>query len=78
MRDGIGKASASDIDEEHGRTGIDDSSGAVNTGQDTCESAADSTTSRKQINSIERLSAGTKDSLHRQAHMTTALAAAVS
>ena len=66
-----------------------------NTGQDTSESAAESTTSRKrkrrepieeqltdrprrQIKPIDRLSAGTKDSLHRQAHVTTALAAAVS
>ena len=33
---------------------------------------------KRQIKPIERLSAGTKDSSHRQAHMTTALAAAVS
>ena len=95
MRDGNGKASAPDLDEERGRTGIDESSGAANTGQDTSESAAERTTSRKrkrrehtqepltdrprrQIKPIDRLSAGTKDSSHRQAHMTTALAAAVS
>ena len=95
MRDGNGKASAPDIDKERGRTGIYESLGAANTGQDTSESAAESTTLRKrkrweptqeqltdrprrQIKPIERLSAGTKDSSHRQAHMTTALAAAVS
>ena len=94
MRDGNGKASAPDFDEERGRTGIEES-GAANTGQDTSESAAESTITRKrkrreptpeqltdrprrQIKPIERLSAGTKDSSHRQAHMTTALAAAVS
>ena len=43
MRDGNGKSSAPDFDEERGRTGIDDSSGARNTGQDTSESAAEST-----------------------------------
>ena len=32
IRDGIGKASAPDIDEERGRTGIDELSGAANTG----------------------------------------------
>ena len=86
-------ATAPDINEERGCTGIDESSGAANTGHDTSKSAAKSTTSRKrreptqeqhtdrprrQIKPIERLSAGTKDSSHRQAHMTTALAAAVS
>jgi hypothetical protein len=95
MRDGIGKASAPDIEEERGRTRIDELSGAANTGQDTSESAAESTKTRKrkrrqptqeqltdrprrQVNPIERLSAGSKDSSHLQAHMTTALAAAVS
>ena len=95
MRDGFGKASAPDTDEERGRTGTDESSGAANTGHDTSESAAESTTSRKrkrreptqeqltdrprrQIKPIKRLSAGTKDGSHRQTHMTTALAAAVS
>ena len=94
MRDGNGKASAPDFDEERGRTGIEES-GATNTGQDTSESAAENTITRKRkrreptqeqltdrprrhIKPIERLSAETKDSLHRQAHMTTALAAAVS
>jgi len=95
MRDGIGKASAPDIEEERGRTRIDELSGAANTGQDTSESAAESTKTRKrkrhqttqeqltdrprrQTNPIDRLSAGSKDSSHRQAHMTTALAAAAS
>ena len=95
MRDGIGKASAPDIKENCGRSRIDEVSGAANTGQDTSESAAESTTTHKRtrrettpervthrpkrnIQPIDRLSAGTKDSLHRQAHMTTALAAAVS
>ena len=91
MRDGNGKASAPDFDEERERTGIEES-GAANTG---LESAAESTITRKrkrreptpeqltdrprrQTKPIERLSPGTKDSLHRQAHMTTALVAAVS
>jgi hypothetical protein len=95
MSDSVGKASAPDIEEERGRTRIDELSGAANTGQDTSESAAESTKTRKrkrrqpmqeqltekprrQTNPIERLSAGSKDSSHRQAHMTTALAAAVS
>ena len=95
MRDGIGKASAPDIEEERGRTRIDELSGAANTDQDIGESAAESTKTRKrkrhqstneqitdrprrQTNPIDRLSAGSKDSSHRQAHMTTALAAAVS
>ena len=95
MTDGTGRASAPDTDEERGRTGIDESSGASNTGQDNSESAAESTTTHKRkrreptheqvadrlgrnIKPIERLSAGTKDSSHRQVHMTTALAAAVS
>jgi hypothetical protein len=82
MRDGIGKASAPDPDEGRGRTKINESSGAANTGHDTSESAAESTISRKrkrreptqqqptdrpirQIKPIKRLSAGTKDSLHR-------------
>ena len=47
MRDGIGKASAPDFDEERGRTGIKES-GAANTGHDTSESAAESNTSRKR------------------------------
>jgi hypothetical protein len=46
MRDSIGKASAPDIDEKRGRTGIYESPGAANTGQDTSESAAENTTSR--------------------------------
>ena len=95
MRDGIGKASVPDIEEERGRTRIDELSGAASTGQDTSEGAAESTKTRKrkrrqstheqltdrprrQTNPIDRLSAGSKDSSHRQAHMTTALAAAVS
>jgi hypothetical protein len=47
MTDGIGKAFAPDTDVERGCTGIDESSGAANTGHDTSESAAESTTSRK-------------------------------
>jgi hypothetical protein len=48
MRDGIGKDSAPDIEEERGRTRIDELSGAANTGHDTSESAAESTTSQKR------------------------------
>ena len=47
MRDGIGKASAPDIEEERGRTRIDELSGAANTGQDTSESAAESPKTQK-------------------------------
>ena len=48
LRDGTGKASEPDIDEERRRTGIEES-GSANTGQDTSESAAESTTSRKRM-----------------------------
>ena len=47
MRDEIGKASAPDTDEERGRTEIDESSEATNTGQRTSDSAEENTTSRK-------------------------------
>jgi hypothetical protein len=57
MRDGIGKASAPDIEEERGRTRIDELSGAANTGQDTSESAAESTkTGKRKVDSLHKSS----------------------
>ena len=48
MRDKIGNASAPDIDEERGRQGINESSGAAYTTHSVSESAAASTTSLKR------------------------------